>query len=490
MKRFSFLVLFGLLLWAGLPAAAPAQPFRTGYADNAAFYNVTPNVGDEWLGLAKSDGATFIRINVYWDTIAPAIRPEGFDPANPADPAYDWTLLDQSIKSTRANGMTPMLMAFLAPAWAEGPNRHPAARLGTWRPDPVQFAHFGEALARRYNGAFPDPARPGAKLPKVKYLQAWNEPNLSLYLNPQSVDGRLTSPEIFRRLQNRFYSTVKSVSPDVHVLAGGMAPIGRPFDVVIPPLKFLRKLTCMNRNERLIPSCSSFIRADIWDTHPFTSGGPTHEGPGIDDVSLGDLPELRTTLNQADRLNRIKGSNRQTALWATEFSWDTKPPDPGGLPMPLAKRWVAEALYRMWQSGVTVMTWLSIVDAPDATAEIPWGAGAQSGFYFRTDNPEFAKPKGSLRAFRFPFVAFKTERGIRYWGRTPNSSRGRVLVDQRTGGEWRRIAAVKASKGGIFRRSIRTNRRSGEVRARYRESVSVPFSLKRTRDKFFRPFGG
>ncbi|MCB0862230.1 MAG: hypothetical protein KDB66_03335 [Solirubrobacterales bacterium] len=490
MSRLILVVLVGLVACLTSPNGSIAQPFRTGFVDNAAFYNVNPDVGSKWMAKAKSDGARMIRLNVYWDTIAPAHRPKDFNPVDPADPSYDFTLLDQALKSVRTHGLTPMLMAFLAPAWAEGPNRNPVARMGTWRPDPVQFAKFGKALALRYNGAFPDPASPGENLPAVRFFQAWNEPNLTLYLNPQAVGGRLTSPGIFRELQNRFYSAVKSVSPKAKVLAGGLAPIGRPNNVVIAPLKFLRRATCMTRKGKLQRGCHGFLRADIWDAHPFTSGGPTHEAPGPDDVSLGDLPELSKTLKAADRIKGIRGVDRNTELWATEFSWDTEPPDPGGVPMWLAKRWVAEALYRMWKSGVSTMSWLSIVDAPDATAAIPWKDGAQSGFYFNTKDPSRAKAKASLQAFRFPFVAFKRRHGIFVWGRTPQSAGGRVAIRVNRGRGWSILTNLRADETGIFRRFIRTNVTHGRVRAVFKGTGSVGFSLRRVPDRFFRPFGG
>ena len=84
-----------------------------------------------------------------------------------------------------------------APAWAEGPGAPPGAQPGTWRPDPAQFASFATAAALRYDGRFPDPLHPGAFLPRVRYWQPWNEPNLAYYLSPQwtRVAARLGSRE-------------------------------------------------------------------------------------------------------------------------------------------------------------------------------------------------------------------------------------------------------------------------------------------------------
>ena len=91
-------------------------------------------------------------------------------------------------------------------------------------------------------------------------------------------------------------------------------------------------------------------------------------------------------------------SNGQPAFWVTEFSWDTKPPDPKGVPQRLHARWVSEALFRMWSAGVSAVIWFRLQDDPLRVS--PY----QSGFF--TTN---GQAKYSLEAFRFPFVAFERE---------------------------------------------------------------------------------
>lgn len=495
MKRASLLIGLFLALAMAVPSLSVARPFHTGFVDNHAFVFSDSKTSNGWLEKARNSGASFVRLNVHWNTVAPTKRPAGFNPSSPASPGYNWSLVDQSVKAVVNHGMVPILMAFQAPKWAEGPNRDPSlnedAYAGVWKPDPDQFAHFGKALALRYNGKFPDPAMPGKNLPKVKYLQAWNEPNLNYYLAPQSKGGRAISPNLYQPLLNKFYAAVKSVEPDAQVLSAGLAPLGSIDNVAVAPLEFLRTLTCLKRNLRLKKPCNRYMRADIFDQHLYTSGGPTHKAGGVDEVGLGDLPELRRTLRVADRYNRIKGKFKWTKLFSTEFSWDTVP-DPGGLPMPLAKRWVAEALFRMWQSGITVMTWQGIVDQayPDPGDEWLWQYTVQSGFFFYSANPNKAVKKGSYYAFRFPFVAFKTPRGIRIWGRTPNSKGGKIRIQQNYGSGWRRKIVVRADKSGIFSKTFRSRRQVGRLRAIYGNSYSVPFSLKRVPDRFVRPFGG
>lgn len=70
-----------------------------------------------------------------------------------------------------------MFTIYSAPDYAEGADRPATATPGSWRPDPAAFGAFAEAVARRYSGA--------NGLPRVRYFEAWNEPNLDVYLAPQ-----------------------------------------------------------------------------------------------------------------------------------------------------------------------------------------------------------------------------------------------------------------------------------------------------------------
>jgi hypothetical protein len=179
-------------------------------------------------------------------------------------------------------------------------------------------------------------------------------------------------------------------------------------------------------------------------------------------------------------------SSRHVVFWATEFGWDTSPSDPKGVPLKLHARWVSEALYRMWDAGISLVTWYRLRDGP------PDGP-VQSGLWFRCaggvacDTPK-AK---SLQAFRFPFVAFRAGRGkIRVWGRTPQASRARVAIERARGRKWRRLATLRADGHGIFLKRI-AGPRNGTIRARLLggREASVGFSLKPVADRPFNPFG-
>jgi hypothetical protein len=423
----------------------------------------------------RGAGATAVRIGLAWRSVAPD-RP--LDPTNPNDPAYRWGPYDSAVQLATEEGLMPIVTVFAAPDWAEGGGS--SGPDGSVRPNAVEFGRFATAAARRYSGTLPG-------LPRVRYWQAWNEPNITQFLNPQYENGRPYSPSLYRSMVNEFSSGVKSAARDNLVIAGGTAPFRDISPEVVKvdprwgPLAFMRELLCLSPS--LTPKCSEKIHFDIWAHHPYTSGGPTHHAVLRNDVSLGDLPKMRRVLNAAVRTGSIV-SDQPMQFWVTEFSWDSSPPDPKGAPLKLEARWVAEALYRMWSSGISLVTWFLLRDEPPVTSYF------QSGLLFQGRNVSTAKPKPAFTAFRFPLVGLPSRGGFLVWGRTPAGKPGSVLVEQSFKGGWARLGVLRTDRFGIFQKSF-GRPATGFVRARLLGSQdrARPFGLEPVPDRFFNPFG-
>ena len=195
---------------------------------------------------------------------------------------------------------------------------------------------------------------------------------------------------------------------------------------------------------------------------------------------------MRRVLRAAERAGNVKPKGAR--FWVTEFSWDTKAPDPGGVPLSTHARWVAEAFYNMWRNDVSNVVWFQLRDNPKGT--FTWGQTWQAGLFFRTaEKYANEKAKPFRQVIRFPFVALPRRGGATIWGRTPSSGAADVVIERRSGKRWVKVGSVRAKGGGIFRRSLRGN--SGALlRARVGAEAAVPFRVERTRDRSVRPFGG
>jgi hypothetical protein len=457
-----------------LPSAAPAaRPLQTAVDPDGPYSGADATLVANRL---RAAGASGMRVLLNWREVAPAAYPAGFDPSNPGDPRYRWQKFEGEVRAAAAAGLQPIVVIRSAPDWASGGG---PGRAGTVQPDPNQFARFAHAAAERYSGGFQG-------LPRIRYWQPWNEPNHFGFLNPQAG---LAAVGHYRLLVNAFADAVHAVRADNAVIAGGMAPFRNDAAdaLVIPPLAFMRELLCVSAGRQPKATCDTRIKFDIWSHHPYTAGSPTHDAANADDASISALPQMRRMLSAATRAGHIVSSG-PVRFWVTEFAWDSNPPDPNGVPERLRSRWVAEALYRMWHAGVSMVTWYKLRD--DETSGRPHSATFECGLYYRCGTLACDRPKPSLQAFRFPFVAFRSGRRVYVWGRTPTSNRARVIVQQRVGRRWKRLARLRANRYGIFSRRIRTSRR-GKLRARMAKSGegSISFSLRRPPDLPVNPFG-
>jgi hypothetical protein len=236
----------------------------------------------------------------------------------------------------------------------------------------------------------------------------------------------------------------------------------------------------------LRPTCHEVTHFDIWSHHPYTSGGPTHNAALPEDVSLCDLPKMTAVLHAAYAAGHVRTSGGQPAFWATEFGWDSSPPDPRGVPMALLTRWVAGALAQMWRSGVSEVTWLQLVDQPLTTSF------NQGGLYLRGLSFERARSKPILEAFRFPLTVTLDRGGsnAKVWARTPAGRPGAIAIEQSTGSGWDRLAVLNAGSVGIAQGMVHLAG-SGPVRGRLISSgeTSVPYGLINPPDHFYNPFG-
>lgn len=465
------------MLAAAVPASAQATRGLTlGFSGDSLLTSASAATRATWIPRAVGLGAGIVRVNLVWSQVAPAHPPAGFNASDPSSPGYDWTTTDGVISDLAHAGLKVLVNVTFAPRWAEGPNMPANVQPGTWEPNASQFAAFASAAAKRYSGHFANPASPGTNLPAVRYWQAWNEPNLEYYLSPTWTKSgnswTAVSPGIYRSLLNAFYAAVKGVSKSNFVVSAGTSPYGDqpgvdpPGSQRMPPVQFDRDLFCEKDNTRLSPtSCPNPPHLDAIDHHPYGVGGPTWHALNKDDAAVADVYKIVGVLKAAEREHHVlpKGSKQ---VWDSEISWDSKPPDPQGVPLNTFEHWVEQSFYVLWSQGVNTVMWLEIADQ----APVPnYASTYQAGMYYLNGTP-----KPSVTAFRFPFVTKRKNRThVIAWGRAPQA--GRVSIEVKRGGRWKLLRRLRIGTHQVFQTTL-TLRGKATLRAQIGSQTSLTWN--------------
>jgi hypothetical protein len=473
--------------------AAPS--FSTGIIDVDAF-----QTGEQLPFQRAADaGARYVKNNVFWDEVVsnadsserPGSDTDEFVATDPGSSHYNWSVYDRFVRKADSSGLTPILTLTHSPKWARDED---CRETDICSPIPSDYADFAKAAALRYSGNF-DPEDGEGVLPRVRHWQAWVEPNLTLFYAPIfKANGAPLSPYRYRGVLNAFYNAVHGVDQSNVVIAAGLAP-NAVKDRAIAPLDFTRRALCMKgnyKNPKPNPSCKAQVKADVWAVHPYTTGAPAHLPASPDNMSVGALPRMTKLIKAANRVGNLKSTRGHTRVWATEFSWDSNKPDPGGLSWNEHTRWVAEAMYLMFKAKVDTMIWFGLRDQ-DRNG-LPFSQTFQSGLYLRGNTLENDKPKKVIKAFSNPFYAKLGRDGIRYWGRTPDSKPAQVKIFGRRkgGGGYSRVGTTKANANGIYTGFIRKRgfTKRGAVRSKISGGpTSVAFGLYKTKDRRQPPFG-
>ncbi len=155
-------------------------------------------------------GLQWVRIDASWNTI---------QAAGPS--SFDWSGLDQAVKSIIAVGMKPELIIDYTPEWA----RRPGAT-GTQFGEPASasaYAAFAGEVAARYTTM------------GVSAYEIWNEPNIPNFWYPAP------NPSLYTAMLRDSYAAIKAVAPNAKVITGGLAPTSNN-GVNIAPINFLQDM--------------------------------------------------------------------------------------------------------------------------------------------------------------------------------------------------------------------------------------------------------
>ncbi|MGH2715152.1 MAG: hypothetical protein ACRDM7_14915 [Thermoleophilaceae bacterium] len=442
-----------MLLAAALaaPAADASTRQLTIMQDDAQVRGRTAETLDEFARL----GVDIVKLNLYWDEVAPNGRrkPAGFDGADPG--SYAWGSYDHAVQAVLDRGMRPFLsLGGRGPDWATGKR----GRRGTYRPNAEEFRTFAEAA--------------GLRFANVDIWSIWNEPNLYSWLSPQRHKRVPVSPSIYRELYIAGHRGLRaSGNGDDAILLGELMPRGGTDRRKVPPLQFLREMACLDRNYRQYRGRAAKLRGcrrvgriptSGLAYHPYTLAG----GPGVnearDDAAIGQLGRVRATLDKLARRGKLP---RRLKIWITEFGFQTRPPDPFGTPIRRApgfmdlSEWIAFRNTRVAAYGQYTMRDNDF-----------W----QSGLRFESGRAK----RGVYDAFRMPLLVRWLGGGrVEVFGALRSASGGSARIESKPpGGSYRSRGSAAVNRAGYFRRVLRV--RNG-FRHKFRVTLDGRSRVKR-----------
>jgi hypothetical protein len=392
-----------LLCVAGLaPGGASASTqIQYGVQDDAWLLYGPPASPAERVQTLQQLGVDLVRLTLRWDTVATKAPS---DPRDPADPAYDWSLYGPMLQRLQAAHIDVLISLWGTPHWANGgrgPNYLPN--------DPDALGSFAYAAAQRY--------------PWITRWTVWNEPNVRLFLIPNSPALYVT------RLLNPAYRALKSASPRNLVAGGVTSPRKTPSGV--SPIAWIRGMR------------AAHARLDAYAQNPYpirpgetpTSGGCW----ACTEVTMATLPKL------VSEVKRDFGA--RTRIWLTEYGYNSKPPSRWlGVSNALQARYIADAALRAYLAPrVDLLIHFLVRDEPNARR---W----TSGFYTSR-----GKVKPSFNAYALPFAQV-SRRGSRttVWGQVrPRSGAQLYRLQQLRAGHWGWVGGTRlTTSAGYLRRTV------------------------------------
>ena len=370
------------LIVTGLAAASATATTTKHVGTKSA--NLLVGINDEAFTLYGDPSSAFetlaslrtqvLRVNLYWGGNQWAVaNTKPTNAADPADPAYTWSLYDRLTRYASNNNIKLLFSIVGTPRWANsgaGKNHAPTSF--------TALQQFAQAAAKRYSGSYVAPASQAdttlapadSPLPAVKMWTAWNEPNNPVFLAPQykKVKGKwiVESAYNYARICNAVYAGIHTVSGE-KVACGVTDPKGNDAPATsrasVDPLSFL---TAAHQY--------GMKKFDVYAHNPYPSAGnesPTFvpKGKTARRTQLGNINQLLALIT------KYYGPKH---LWITEYGYQTNPPDKTIMGVSWAKQAAylkqAYALARA-NPRIDMLLWFLVRDQPQLGG---WQSGLET----------------------------------------------------------------------------------------------------------------
>jgi hypothetical protein len=276
------------------------------------------------LAAMKAAGITSVRMDADWTWVQP-VGPKSFD----------WTAMDQVVKSARTAGMAVDLIIDDCPQWAAL-----AGTSGDAFPQPASaalYATWAAEVAARY-------APQG-----VGMFEIWNEPNNAAFWGPKPNPAAYTADLVAA------YAAIKKVDPSAFIISGGLAPEASD-GTNISPIDFVKAMYANGAK-------GSF---DALGYHPYSFPAlpNTYEPWSAWSQMAQTNPSIRSVMTS--------NGDSSKSIWITEFGAPTSGPDGVGQAAQATAltQAIADAETTSWIGGLFIYSWQD--DGTDPSNDEDW----------------------------------------------------------------------------------------------------------------------
>lgn len=437
------------------PVATASKSQFTEIEETGRLLSDNPTIRAGALDEMQSLGAGSVKIPVTWRSYAPdgtsSTKPSVDLTVSDNYPAGVWAGLDEVIAGAQARGMKVWLMITApAPRWAVRKETAPA--VGSYEPDPADYAEFVQAVGSRYAN--------------VHQFSLWNEVNLKRFMQPQTKSGVTESAIHYRDMYRAAY---KALGASGHasdtILMGEIlaryqadAP-----DLATRPIKWLREFFCIDAKGAAYRGslaakhkCTGFkaFKGSGLAYHPYNlSGTPTQtEKTSPDNAPINYFPRVYKVLDQAYKAKHL--ATKKMKIYNSEYGIQMRTSgSTRGQPLSKVPYYLNVSEYLNWVDPrvASFSQYLLTDNDPSDTTSITFQTGLRSF-------DGIAKP-GVYEAFQTPMMAFKTSSSskVSIWGclRAKPAGTSAAEVQVKSGNSWDTVATIPVStSNGYFQQNV------------------------------------
>ncbi len=267
------------------------------------------------LELARDLGAHFVRMQLPWEDVEIHAKGDFQDRRNAQAVHSAWDKYDFIFGEMRRLGLEPIVRIDRPPAWARAHAKQTPefkARLAIngyaiGPPDNyADYADFVRAVAARYRE-------------QMRFIQIWNEPNLT-----DEWNGQTPSPAQFVDLLKAGYTSAKAANPAVVILFPSLAPTdGLDLTAPLTDLEFLDQVYALGGGQYF----------DIMSAQAYGLGQPPEEHRYIRLRTRGDWSwrqpiDTRIDVSRLALVREVmeRHGDAAKAIWISEFGYVTESP--------------------------------------------------------------------------------------------------------------------------------------------------------------------